>query len=134
MIIIKNKIIPPPGFKALTIWPWLFVRAKYMTDKDMRHEEIHGCQQKELLVCGVVLTILLALAGCGWWSLMALPLWLLVYAGMWVYAAVRCVTSGEALGTAYRENPLEKEAYFFEGDEGYVERRKAFAWTNFMQE
>lgn len=132
MIVIKNKIIPPPGFKALTIWPCLFVRAKYMTEKDMRHEEIHGCQQKELLVCGVVLAILLALAGCGWWSLMALPLWLWVYVGLWVYAAIKCLTGGEALGTAYRKNPLEREAYFFEGDEGYIERRKAFAWTNFM--
>lgn len=134
MIIVKNKIIPPPGFKALTIWPWLFVRAKYITEKDMRHEEIHGCQQKELLVCGVVLAILLALAGCGWWSLMALPLWLWVYAGMWLWQVVvmACKGAGNIWQAAYRRNPLEREAYFFEGDEGYVERRKAFAWTNFM--
>ena len=41
--IIYNKIIPLKGFKAITIWPRVFVRsdASKFTDKDERHETTH---------------------------------------------------------------------------------------------
>lgn len=66
MIVVKNKIIPPSGVKAMAFWPWLFVRAKYMSERDMRHEEIHGCQQRELLLVAVVLRVVSGLSGLGW--------------------------------------------------------------------
>lgn len=34
MIEIRNKIIPPQGMKALTVWPLLFIRSKYMTGQE----------------------------------------------------------------------------------------------------
>lgn len=39
MIIIRNNLIPFPGYKAITIWPFIFVRrnAWYSNDTD-RHE------------------------------------------------------------------------------------------------
>jgi len=41
MIIIKNKIFPFKGFKAITIYPFIFTRSK-LSDIDKNHEEIHG--------------------------------------------------------------------------------------------
>lgn len=136
MVIVKNKIIPPAGIKALTAWPLLFVRARKMSEEDMRHEEIHGEQQKELLAVGVGTAIVLAMLGCGWWSLLALPMFLWVYGGMWLWQVITlaCKGTGQVWRAAYRRNPLEREAYFFEGDSGYLSRREWFAWKHFMGE
>jgi hypothetical protein len=127
MIVVKNKIIPPAGIKALTAWPLLFVRAKYMTEQDMRHEGIHGEQQKEILCVAVVLCAVSWLAGLGWWSLLCLPLYVWLYAALWLWAYAKTGDVDEA----YKANPLEREAYFFDGDTGYLDRRRWFAWWQF---
>ena len=49
MIIIKNKIIPFKGFKAVTIWPFIFIRSE-LNHVDLNHEYIHGRQQLELFI------------------------------------------------------------------------------------
>ena len=49
MIKIKNKIFPFKGFKAITIYPFIFTRSK-LSDIDKNHEEIHGRQQLEFLI------------------------------------------------------------------------------------
>lgn len=50
-IIIKNSIIPFKGFKAITLWPFIFVRKGCSFDEiDLNHEKIHLKQQLELLV------------------------------------------------------------------------------------
>lgn len=51
MKVIYNKIIPFKGFKAITIWPFIFVRKECsFNEVDLNHENIHGKQQKELLL------------------------------------------------------------------------------------
>ena len=51
MKIIYNKVIPFKGFKAITIWPFIFVRKECsFNEEDLNHENIHGKQQKELLL------------------------------------------------------------------------------------
>ena len=51
MVIIKNNIIPFKGFKAITLWPFIFVRKNCsFNETDLNHENIHGKQQLELLV------------------------------------------------------------------------------------
>ena len=51
MFIIKNNIIPFEGFKAMTIWPFIFVREdESFDDIDLNHEKIHCRQQIELLI------------------------------------------------------------------------------------
>lgn len=47
---IRNSIIPAKGFKAITIWPFVFYRGEKPNDSTVRHENIHGSQQKELLL------------------------------------------------------------------------------------
>lgn len=51
MVIIKNNIIPFKGFKAITLWPFIFVRKGCSFNEiDLNHENIHGKQQLELLI------------------------------------------------------------------------------------
>ena len=129
MKIIKNKIIPFQGFKAMCLWPFLFVRSELMKEKDIQHELIHGEQQKELLIVGVIVGVIMLLLGCGWLSLLALPMYFWVYGLLYIWVLIFSDDND-----SYKANPLEKEAYFFEGDEGYVERRKPFAWLNFIND
>ena len=49
MKVIYNNIIPFKGYKAITLWPFIFAR-KPLNEIDINHEEIHGKQQLELLV------------------------------------------------------------------------------------
>ena len=49
MILVNNKIIPFKGYKAVTIWPFIFVREP-LNEVDLNHENIHGRQQLELLI------------------------------------------------------------------------------------
>ena len=132
MIEVRNKLIPFSGCKALTVWPLLFQRAKYMTAVDMRHEEIHGRQQREVLAVGAVLAVAMAVCGCGWWSLVAVPLYFWWYGVEYVVRLVdvlrRDIDVQRPFHEAYRAVSFEHEAYFFQGDETYLERRKPFHW------
>lgn len=47
--IVINNIIPFKGFKAITLWPWIFCR-KALKDVDVNHEMIHVRQQGEMLI------------------------------------------------------------------------------------
>ena len=128
MKIVRNKYIPFQGFKAMCLWPFLFVRSELMSDKDIRHELIHGEQQKELLIVGIAVFFVMLLLGCGWLSVMALPMYFWVYGILYVW---ELIFSDE--NDTYKANPLEKEAYFFEGDESYISRRRWFGWWQFVK-
>lgn len=105
---IYNTLIPFPGYKAMAIWPFVFVRSKYenggMADKDIRHESIHLKQQGEMLV---------------------LPFFVW-YLAEWI---VRLFMNGRA----YRNISFEREAYANEGDETYLQHRKHYAWTKYLR-
>ena len=70
MFIVRNTLIPFPGYIAVTLWPFIFVRRKAwprFTDDTLRHERIHGLQQVELLMVGAALTaILMSMAKAIW--------------------------------------------------------------------
>ena len=48
-MIVKNNIIPFKGYKAISIWPFIFCRSD-LNSVDLNHEKIHLAQQLELLV------------------------------------------------------------------------------------
>ena len=49
----KNKYIPFGRFKAMAVWPIIFVRKdKKITEYTLNHERIHFRQQLELLLIG----------------------------------------------------------------------------------
>ena len=107
MIVIRNNIIPFPGYKAMTIWPLIFVRknAWYSNNND-RHERIHGRQQIEMLL-------------------------LLFYLWYGVEYIIRlCITRDH--DRAYRSISFEQEAYAHERDEDYLSHRKWDAWLSYL--
>lgn len=48
MIFIKNKYYPIKGYNAITHYPFVFY--KKIQKNTVRHETIHGYQQKEMLI------------------------------------------------------------------------------------
>ena len=127
MKVIFNDIIPIKGYIAMCLWPLIFVlskaKARY-TDVTDNHERIHAEQQKEMLAVGLALAAVLALLGCGWWSLLALPLFLWWYGIEWLVGIIRYRDKG----VAYCAIRFEREAYDHERDLQYLKTRKRFAW------
>lgn len=98
---IYNKVIPFKGYKAVTIWPFIFVRkGARFTAVDERHEEIHGRQQVELLL---------------------LPFFILYFAE-WVVRFLWHLNVKEA----YKNLSFEKEAFAHQSDEGYLDKRRHY--------
>ena len=131
MVKVYNNIIPLKGFIALTMWPLLFIRkaAAWRYDEVAdRHENIHGAQQKEMLIVGAILAVILAVCGCGWWSLFALPLFLYWYGVEWLvkYCYYRDTDK------AYKNGALEREAYANQNDMTYLSHRRPFAWVRYI--
>ena len=129
MIVIRNNLIPFRGYSAVTIWPFIFVRrsAWYSNDTD-RHERIHGRQQLEMLLIGMVLAGVLAAVGCGWWSLLVLPMFYLWYGVEYI---VRLAITRDTK-RAYRSISFEQEAYANERDADYLQHRRPYAWLRYV--
>lgn len=129
---IYSNIIPWKGFLAMTVWPFMFIRRDYrwqFNATDENHETIHAHQQKEMLPVGLALSVVLFLTGCGWWSLLAIPLFFWWYIIEWI---VRIPINGFDTHKAYRAISFEQEAYFFQGDFYYLKRRSRFLWTRYL--
>lgn len=130
---IISKHFPFAGYKAMTVWPFIFIRdgmAWAYDEKTDRHEHIHGEQQKELLVAGIITSCILWLVGCGWWSLIVLPIRFYLWYGIeylirWAYYKNR--------DTAYNNISFEREAYAKEDDVVYLDSRKPFAWVKYIK-
>lgn len=56
---IKNNIIPVDGYKAITIYPFVFYKGDKPSSETINHENIHGEQQKELLLIGFYIIYLI---------------------------------------------------------------------------
>lgn len=124
MIIAKNTILPPKGYAAMTIYPFVFARkGKDITDRIIRHEAIHAEQQKELFVVGIVLALFFCYWLC-WWSLLFVPLFYWWYGFEWLARLLICRNSDKA----YRSICYEQEAYGNQDDADYLKTRKLFAF------
>lgn len=109
MRIIYNNIIPFNGFIAINLFGVLFVRKGCrVTEKTLTHESIHTEQQKELLYIGFYL-------------------WYIVE---WLIRVL--FTKHIFSHKAYTNISFEREAYLMEKDNTYLERRKHFAFTNYL--
>lgn len=144
MIRVWSNWFPFGSFEALTAWPFLFLRRdKEITEVDIRHEKIHGAQQGEMMAIGAPLAGILAFF-CGWWSLLALPLFYWMYGVCWVIEFVRCLVDKERgqASVQYRQRNLvhriahaiifEREAYIMQSDETYLKHRSWYAWKEFI--
>ena len=103
MKIIRNSIIPLPGYKAVNLFGVLFVRKEArLRPDDIRHERIHTAQMKETLY-------------------VPFYIW---YAVEWL---LRLAKERDA-HKAYRSILFEQEAYGHQSEQDYLERRKPYAW------
>jgi len=127
---VYNIFIPAHGFRAMTIWPFIFVRLeekREYNDVDDRHETIHGEQQKEMLCVAVIIVAILFAVGCAWWCcLIPLPLFFYWYLTEWLLRKLF------GKGNAYRNISFEREAFANERNEGYLSKRKRFAWIKYI--
>lgn len=129
MVVIKNKILPMSGYKALTLWPFIFVRAdETFAGDDNRHEHIHLRQQIEMLIVAIIITLVLTYSGCGWWSLLALPLYFYWYFIEWLVRSAQF----RNFHKGYHQISFEREAYTKQSDASYLSRRKMFTWIKYL--
>ena len=127
---VYNNIIPFKGFKAITIYPFVFVRkSARFTSTDEYHERIHAKQQKECLTVAVPVAAVLWAAGCGAWSLLALPLFFWWYGIEWFIKACYYVNAT----TAYKNISFEREAYAHQHQLDYLFYRNPFAWFRYIK-
>ena len=105
MKVIENKIIPPKGYKAITIGPYIFIKpGTKLSEKDYNHEAIHWEQYKETLVIG----------------------FFLIYVIEFIYKFI-FVNRGEWKKT-YHKLSMEKEAYLNQDNLDYIKNRKHYKW------
>lgn len=115
MKIIYSKILPPKGFSAINLFGFLIIRHEYkelfeknpfFRNKLLNHETIHTKQMQEMLYIFFYL----------WYGIE----WL-----------IRWVSCGLKSKKAYRSILFEKEAYKYENDLQYLQRRKSFSWLRY---
>ena len=110
MKVIESSIIPFPGYLAINLFGVVFTRdlEKFVSDKtNFNHEAIHSAQWKELWYIGFPFVYL-------WFYIV----------GLFKYGSHK---------KAYRNNPLEAEAYAQEDKAWYIDYgRKKFAWKNYI--
>ena len=127
---IVNNIIPFEGFIALTVFPFIFVRKDEEKKFDKvaeNHESIHGEQQIEMGVVGVMLSVALHLITMSYWSFLLVGLY------FWWYLIEWSLRSLFGTGNAYRNISFEREAYANEKDFEYTYFRTLFAWLGYMK-
>jgi len=105
--VIYNKIIPFKGFSAMAFVWWIFARQE-LTDRVVRHEEIHIRQQKEMIVIFFLL----------WYGIE----WLL-----------RLIQYRNRM-TAYKNISFEREAYDNMSNIGYLNTRKAYSFIKYIKQ
>lgn len=105
MKIVYNKIIPFKGYKAMALWPFIFVREEYYRKPiGIQHEEIHLSQQKEMLLIPFFA-----------WYVVEYLVRLILYRNH---------------KEAYRNISFEQEAYMNQFCTKY--KRKPFAWLKYI--
>lgn len=107
MKIIENSIIPFEDFDAMTIWPFIFIhKGDTLKPHVLHHEEIHGEQQKEMLLIFFLI----------WYYIE----WLI----KWAYYKDK--------EKAYDNISFERETYAHQYEPTYLSVRKHFAWIKYL--
>lgn len=104
MIIIKNHFLPFKGYKAITIWPFIFTRID-LDEISLNHENIHGKQQLEMLILFFYI----------WYGIEYLIRFLFYHKY-----------------NPYRMISFEVEAYKNQDDLNYLKNRKLYSWFKYL--
>lgn len=109
MKIVRCSWFPPIRFKAIALVWWIIVRSDVeMTSEDINHEEIHGKQQREMLVL----------------------LFFLWYA---VEFIIRLILNPMNYMKVYRRISFEQEAYENDSNLSYLDGRKPYSWIKYLK-
>lgn len=109
-IFVRNSRIPALvswffPVAAITLWPFVFIREGYDTQRLITHETIHIKQYNELFVVG----------------------FLFLYIYDWVHGLIRYRDTQRA----YQQIRFEQEAYMYDNVEAYPQTRRRFSWRQF---
>ncbi len=105
MKIIRNSILPPKGYKAITLFCFIFIKKDTkLSQRDINHETIHWEQEKELGIIGFYLLYILFFI----WNM-------IIYRLNW--------------NKSYHNIPFECEAYM---DSFSLEDRKHYGWIKYI--
>lgn len=109
MKIVYNNLFPVKGYVAMCVFPFIFVRkdTRRLSVTTIRHETIHGEQQKELLLIVFYL----------WYGL---------------EFVIRWCAYGFNHNMAYKNISFEQEAYQNQNDENYLLQRKHYAFIKYL--
>ena len=125
MKIIRNNIIPFPGYKAINLFGVLFVRSNAkIDDVTINHEAIHSRQFVELMVLFAAATVFLR-----WWLPLLSPLFFYVW---YVVEYLIHLIRFKNTHIAYRRISFEREAYTHQGDMNYLPGRTWFSFLNYI--
>ena len=126
MKIIRNSIIPFPGYKCINLFGILFARKKAKIDKaTLNHESIHSAQIAEVMIASVPFALLLWLLTNLWLGL------LLVIASYYLWYVIEWLIRLPK-GNAYKNISFEREAYANENYSDYLNERKLFAFLDYL--
>lgn len=125
MKIIRNNIIPFPGYKCINLFGVLFARDNArIDDVTINHESIHSRQFVELMILFAVATIFIR-----WW----LPLLSSLFFYVWyVVEYLIHLIRFKSTHIAYRRISFEREAYTNQGDVNYLPKRTWFSFLNYI--
>jgi hypothetical protein len=107
-MIIYNRILPFPGFSAINLFGIIFARREFkpLSPQTVNHERIHTRQMIETLFVGFYLIYIVN------------------------FIALLLVKRNRM--EAYRNIAFEKEAYYFQHHNNYLENRKCFYWMGYL--
>lgn len=106
MLIVNNRIIPfGKSYVAINLFGVVFAKEK-LSVLMIRHEMIHTAQQKELLFV----------------------FFYVFYVVEWIYRLL----FHRNLRKAYRSISFEREAYNKQAQADYLQKRRHFAWTEYL--
>lgn len=123
MKIVRNKLIPFPGYKAINLFGVLFVKSNAkIDDVTINHEAIHSRQFVELMVLFAVATVFIR-----WWLPVFAPF------AFYVWYIVEWLIRLLKKGNAYRNISFEREAYANQGDFSYLKGRRWFGFLKYIK-
>lgn len=128
------RILPSKWeFGATTIFPFILLKKDYVPRHPkhevlMCHESIHLFQQREQLLAGAIIFGVLAVVKSWWWLIAVYPFPFALYVLEYL---VRLLVFRDR-NYAYYTISFEVEAYQNQYDQGYLTKRRIFAFLKWM--
>lgn len=114
MKLVVNKIKLITGYKAMTIYKWIFVRRpENMKQIDVNHEYLHKKQFDDLLI-------------------IFFPIWYITEFIIKLLLTFKLKPFSFDWDKAYKGLSFEQEAYKYQEDDEYLDNRKPYSWLKYV--